>query len=55
MYELERSPYGVLSEVAVLLGYKDNKINYEDKISFINKSFNDFKSCEEKHPDELLC
>lgn len=28
LYELERSPYGVLSEIAVILGYKDNKINF---------------------------
>lgn len=46
LYELVRSPYGVLSEVAVLLGYKDNKINYEDKITFENKNFSDFKVCD---------
>ena len=36
LYELERSPYGVLSELSVVLGYKDTKVNYENKINFIN-------------------
>ncbi len=33
-YELERSPYGILSEIAVLLAYKDSKMAYEDNITF---------------------
>jgi len=27
-YELERSPYGIMAEIAVLLAYKDSKIVY---------------------------
>jgi len=27
-YELERSPYGVLNELALNLSHKDNKIKY---------------------------
>lgn len=33
-YELERSPYGIMAEIAVLLTYKDSKILYENKITF---------------------
>mgnify|MGYP000887731354 CR=1 FL=1 len=33
-YELERSPYGILAEVAVLLAYKDSKMGYENHITF---------------------
>ena len=33
-YELERSPYGIMAEIAVLLAYKDSKIVYENKITF---------------------
>lgn len=33
-YELERSPYGILAEIAVLLSYKDSKISYQNKITF---------------------
>ena len=27
-YELERSPFGILSEIAILLAYKDSKVSY---------------------------
>ena len=33
-YELERSPYGVMAELAALLSFKDNKTNFESKITF---------------------
>lgn len=34
LYELERSPYGVLPEAAVVLDYNDSKIINADKITF---------------------
>lgn len=49
LYELERSPYGVLSELAVILGYKDTKVNYENKISFMNGLEVNIADCERKH------
>ena len=55
LYELERSPYGVLSELAVVLGYKDNKINYEDKIFFKNPKKINFDSCLQGHPESVVC
>ena len=45
LYELERSPYGVLSELAVVLGYKDSKVKYEKKITFHNTLKVDFSTC----------
>lgn len=35
--DLEGSPYGVLSELAEYLGYKDSKVGYEGKINFVSK------------------
>ena len=34
IYELERSPYGSLSEMALIMGYYDPTIHYENKIKF---------------------
>ena len=49
LYELERSPYGVLSEIAVILGYKDSKINFESKIRFEKNSLANFDQCKKNH------
>ena len=49
LYELERSPYGVLSELAVVLGYKGTKVNYENQISFVNSLEVSISDCESKH------
>lgn len=54
LYELERSPYGVLSELAVVLGYKDNKINYEEKIFFDNPEKLNFSNCLVTHPNSVV-
>lgn len=35
LYELERSPYGVQSELAAVIGYKDTRIKYESEIKYI--------------------
>lgn len=29
LYELKRTPYGVLSQTAVVLGFKDSKISFD--------------------------
>jgi hypothetical protein len=47
-YELERSPYGIMAEIAVLLTYKDSKISYEDKITF-HESNVDIEKCRKAH------
>ena len=49
LYELERSPYGVLSEIAVILGYKDNKINFQSKIRFEKNPLVNFDTCKKNH------
>ena len=47
-YELERSPYGIMAEIAVLLAYKDSKISYENKITF-HESNVDIEKCRKEH------
>ena len=41
LYELERSPYGSLSEMALIIGYNDPTIFYENKINFKKDWFTD--------------
>ena len=41
-YELDRSPYGILSEIALRLVYKDTKFGYENKITFKKNKDIDF-------------
>lgn len=52
-YELERSPYGIMAEIAVLLTYKDSKISYENKITF-HESDIDIEQCRVRHPKQFL-
>ncbi len=35
--DLESSPYGVASELAEFMGYKDSKVAFEKKINFVSK------------------
>ena len=34
IYQMERSPYGSISEMAMIIGYNDPSIEYESKIEF---------------------
>lgn len=51
-YELERSPYGIMAEIAVLLTYKDSKMSYENKITFYEGEVN-IEKCRVSHPDKI--
>ncbi len=52
-YELERSPYGVLSELSILLAYKDTKINFEENIRFETKEVS-MSECAKNHPAKVI-
>lgn len=50
--DIESSPYGVLSELAEYVGYKDSKIGYENKVNFVSKFFG-IPICEIRHPIKI--
>lgn len=52
-YEIERSPYGVMAELASLLSFKDNKTNFESKITFENIAEFSIEGCRRAHSDKV--
>jgi hypothetical protein len=50
--ELESSPYGVASQLAEYVGYKDSKVAFEKKINFLSKDFG-IAICELRHPAKI--